>query len=122
MTMRGHSTLWHTSWVCPLLRSRLRGTVVVPSRASRPWFSPWRLARPLLCALSALRGTLGGATMTTPVGRAQHHAPVCSKATRARRTGFYHGSELPRCPFTGLRPFALPHPKYLRTLPAHPLF
>ena len=29
------------------------------------------------------------------MGRAQHHAPVCSKATRARRTGFYHGVGAP---------------------------
>jgi hypothetical protein len=47
---------------------------------------------PSPCPLEALRGTSGGATMTTPVRRAQHHAPVCSKATRARRTGFYHGA------------------------------
>jgi hypothetical protein len=38
-----------------------------------------------------------------PVRRAQHHAPVCCKTTRAWRTGFYHGSELPRCRAPALR-------------------
>jgi hypothetical protein len=42
-----------------------------------------------------------------PVRLARHYAPVCCKAIRARRIGFYHGSELPS---TRLRPFALPRP------------
>jgi hypothetical protein len=40
----------------------------------------------------------------SPVGRA-HHANLYLQHPRARHTGFYHGSELPR---TGLRLFALP--------------
>ena len=96
------------------------------------------LARPSLCALSALRGTSGGASMTTPVGRAQHHdaSMLRSPVTpRARSTGFYHGSELSvylapapimavglRVPYIAFtRPFALPHSKHLRTPRIHPL-
>jgi hypothetical protein len=61
-------------------------------------------ARPMLCALSALRGTSSSATMYPPVGRAHRYVHMCRKSTCARRIGFYHGSELPR---TGLRPFVL---------------
>src|SRR5215211_7302833 len=56
-----------------------------------PWLTGFG---PSLCAPSALRGASGDATMVAPVGRAQHHAPVCSQATRTRRAGFSHGSEL----------------------------
>jgi hypothetical protein len=45
---------------------------------------------------------------------AQHHAPVFSKATRARRTGFYRGDGAPNA--SRLRPFASPHPEHLRAL------
>jgi hypothetical protein len=45
--------------------------------------------------LSALRGTSGGETMTTP-GGARTPPRDWHNSNRARRTGFYHGSELPR--------------------------
>jgi hypothetical protein len=47
------------------------------------------LARPSLCALSALRSSVGGATMTTP-GGARTPGKACQQSPRARRTGFYH--------------------------------
>jgi hypothetical protein len=80
------------------------------------------LVRPIaLCAAFTLPGCVlreisGGATMTTPVGRAQHdtvHPPRC-----ARLTGFYHrvGASSLR---TWLRPFALP--RYYTAIIAPPL-
>src|SRR5215211_3127396 len=62
--------------------------------------------RPSLCAPSALRGAVGGASMTTPGGAGTTLRPhVCRKATRARRTGFYHrvGASMA----TLLRPFVV---------------
>jgi hypothetical protein len=48
-------------------------------------------ARPSHCALSALRGTLGGETMTTPGGAGTTLGDSCLQQTsRARSTGFYH--------------------------------
>src|SRR5215217_2823613 len=47
-------------------------------------------ARPSPCALSALRTSVCSATMTTPGVASTTPAPVCSKATRTRRTGFSH--------------------------------
>jgi hypothetical protein len=61
---------------------------------------------PSLCTLGALRRSLSGATMPTPGGAGTRYES-CHVTSRARRTGFYHGSELPGA--TGLRPFALPH-------------
>jgi hypothetical protein len=55
----------------------------------------------------ALRGTSGGASMTTPVWRA-HPMSRADKRPRARRTGFHHRVGV-SCP-TWLRPFALPRP------------
>src|SRR5215208_4627532 len=51
-------------------------------------------ARSSLCALEALRWVVGGATMTTPGGTRTPCQSVLA-TSRARRTGFYHGSELP---------------------------
>jgi hypothetical protein len=64
------------------------------------------LQRGLHLAPSALRGTSGGATMTTPgeAGTPTRH----SNLLRARPTGFYHGVGV-YCP-TWLRPLALPTP------------
>jgi hypothetical protein len=54
------------------------------------------LARSMLFAPSARCAGPSSVRPCLPsVGRAQHHAPVCSKATRARRTGFYHGVGAP---------------------------
>jgi hypothetical protein len=53
------------------------------------------VARPSLCALEALRGTSGGETMTTP-GGVRTPPRYRYNSNRARRTGFYHGSELLR--------------------------
>ena len=50
-----------------------------------------------------------------PVGRAQHHAPVCSKATRARPTGFSHRVGAPKLQGSGPLLLASPHPNRLRT-------
>src|SRR5215207_5484810 len=61
-------------------------------------------ALPMLCALEPLRGTSGGATMTTPVGRA--HSTYRYDSLRARRTGFSHMVGAP--PHTGLRPLRYP--------------
>jgi hypothetical protein len=46
----------------------------------------------LLCALSALRGTSGGANMTAPGGAGTLRKALCS-FLRARRIGFLIGSE-----------------------------
>src|SRR5215210_361006 len=46
---------------------------------------------------SALRGTSGGASMTTPGG--------AGTPLRARRTGFYHRVGAPTTPRAGFRPF-----------------
>src|SRR5215211_6810517 len=59
---------------------------------------PHPAARPSLCALEALRGTLGGATMSTPGGAGTHPLELCT-FLRARRTGFSH-----RVGAFGLRP------------------
>jgi hypothetical protein len=52
------------------------------------------LARPSLCAPSALRGTSGGETMTTPGGAGTLCKPT-DNFLRARRIGFYHGVGAP---------------------------
>src|SRR5215208_5175063 len=74
------------------------------------------LVRPSLCALSALRRTSRGASMTTPGGA--HTTTYSYNSPSARRIGFYHGSELPdyraaalrfappRCP----KPYSAPPP------------
>jgi hypothetical protein len=46
-----------------------------------------------LCALCALHGTSGGATMITPGGAGTPRTELCNYP-RARRIGFYHGPEL----------------------------
>jgi len=61
----------------------------------RPLYFPWprflglhSMARPSLCALSALRGASGGATMTIPGGAGTIGlSPL--QLSRARRTGPY---------------------------------
>src|SRR5215218_2242805 len=58
-----------------------------------PWprrFSPSYLARPFPLPLDALRGTSGGATMTTPGGARTTLWTAFLKLTRARPTGFHH--------------------------------
>src|SRR5215216_3925394 len=67
-----------------------------------------------LCAPSALRGTSGGATMTTPSGAGTRYVTHACDILRARLTGFYHGSEFPQS--TCLRPCALPRPDALSPL------
>jgi hypothetical protein len=52
------------------------------------------LAQPSLCAPSALRGTSGGETMTTPGGAGTLCKPT-DNFLRARRIGFYHGVGAP---------------------------
>jgi hypothetical protein len=97
MTMRGHSTLWHTSLVCPLSRSRLRGTVVVPRRASRPWFSPWHLeghapatASPFFwpvtwCRVAGRRSVEGHACRTERTTLLEHADHIFRRNTPCRR-------------------------------------
>jgi hypothetical protein len=58
-------------------------------------------ARPSLCTLEALRGTVGGATMTTPGGAGTRLRIEFLKLTRARRTGFYHRVGAPRLQGSG---------------------
>jgi hypothetical protein len=72
------------------------------------------LARPSLCALSALRSSVGGATMTTPGGAGTRRLnvqlqPPCS-AHRLLSQGRSFQS-------TWLRPFALPRPARCPKLP-----
>ncbi len=75
------------------------------------------LARPSLCALSALRRTSGGASMTIPGGRAP---PLCtsvaSSVLGASASIMGRSSQA-----TGLRPFALPRPDALNPLPLRSL-
>src|SRR5215211_993014 len=73
------------------------------------------LARPSLCALEALRGPLGDATMTPPVRRAH---PLTNEILRARRTGLSHTVGAPASPLRcGAPALILP----LATLYPHPL-
>jgi hypothetical protein len=72
-------------------------------------------ARSSLCVLEALRWVVGGATMTTPGGtrtpcQSVPATPPCS----AHRLLSWAGAPW----LTGLRSFALPHPKHLSTLSA----
>jgi hypothetical protein len=53
-------------------------------------------ARPALSDLEALRGTSGGATMTTPGGAGTLRS--MSQLPRARRTGFFHRVGAPTTP------------------------
>ena len=77
----------------------------------RAVFSPSYSARPSLCAPSALRGTSGGATMTTPGGtRMTLCTTLVQFPTRARLTGCYHGVGAPQIPSVVLLLFALPRP------------
>src|SRR5215213_4999194 len=58
-----------------------------------PWprrFSPSYLARPFPLPLDALRGTSGGATMTTPGGAGTTLWTAFLNLPRARPTGFHH--------------------------------
>src|SRR5215213_6195380 len=74
-----------------------------------PWprrFSPSYLARPFPLPLDALRGTSGGATMTTPGGARTTLWTAFLKLTRARPTGFYHG--VGALTLLEPRPFVLP--------------
>ena len=75
------------------------------------------LARPSLCALSALRRTSGGAIMTIPGGRAP---PLCtsvaSSVLGASASIMGRSSQA-----TGLRPFALPRPDALSPRPLRSL-
>jgi hypothetical protein len=66
------------------------------------FLSPFVIARPSLCALSALRAIVGGATMTISGGARTLWKPTFQPPS-ARRTGFYHGSELPGYRATTLR-------------------
>jgi hypothetical protein len=59
---------------------------------------------PSLCTLSALRGTSGGATMTTLGGACPRYS--CN-SSHARFTGFYHRVRAPRIRAPALR-FAPP--------------
>ena len=68
------------------------------------------IAGPSPFALEALRGTSGGATMTTFGGA--RTLPPCSAH---RLLSWGRSSQA-----TGLRPFALPHPKRLSTSPDSP--
>src|SRR5215208_3389716 len=54
-----------------------------------------------LCSLEPLRRKVDGATMSTPVGRAQRYATHCH-IPRARRTGFSHGVGAPTGPPLGV--------------------
>src|SRR5215218_809470 len=89
---------------CPSLAIYGPGSYGVPAfilSSAALWETP--LGRGLRsCALSALRGTVGGATMTTPGGAGTHWQ---SSSPRARPTGFSHKAGAPTPP--GLRPFAL---------------
>src|SRR5215211_2911961 len=78
------------------------------------FFTPLR-AWSSLCALEALRWVVGGETMTTPGGtrtpcQSVPATPPCS----AHRLLSWAGAPW----LTGLRSFALPHPKHLSTLSA----
>jgi hypothetical protein len=86
---------------------------IMPLSALCGWTPP--LPRPLLCALEALRGISGGATMTTPGGADTRYVTHACDILRARLTGFYHGSEFPQS--TCLRPCASGRPDPLSPLP-----
>ena len=73
---------------------------------------PSSTMRPSLCALSALRGTSGGASMTTPGGAGTTHPPVLG--TPASLMGRSSHA-------TGLRPFALPRADPLSPPPSRSL-
>jgi hypothetical protein len=103
------------------LRSRagiLRGsglyTVLGRAFCTHP---PWR--GPSHCALEALRMIVNGATMTTPTQWGGHGRPAATPPCSAHWLLSWgwssHGAQV-----TELRPFALPHPKHLRTLPDSP--
>jgi hypothetical protein len=63
---------------------------------------PSHLARPSHCAPEALRGTSDDETMTSPGGAGTPYKS-CHVTPRARRIGFYHGSELSVCLAPALR-------------------
>ena len=72
----------------------------------RAWWMDLPLARLSLCAPSALRGTVGGATMAIPGGASTTLRTVHTCCTHVPGSpASLIGSELPR---TGLRPFTLP--------------
>jgi hypothetical protein len=77
-----------------------------------PWVAlcPPLGARPSLCTLEALRGTLSGATMTIPGGSGTLWA-TSSPCSAHRLLSYGRSSHV-----TGLRPFALPHPDALSPL------
>src|SRR5215216_940638 len=99
-------------WVLRGLWRRLVGVGIIgPGLLGAPAFIlhcwprcsplPTSTTRPSLCASSALRRSVCGATMTTPgeAGTTLRHA--CQRLPRARRIGLYHGVGAPTGPPLG---------------------
>src|SRR5918994_4178930 len=76
----------------PQIGPALSGSGLYNALGRALWTPPWR--GPSLCVLEALRGTSGAATMSTSGGPGTH--PRAGQLLRARRIGFFIGSEFPR--------------------------